>query len=182
MMVWLQKKIKLQLESEHLIFSQSVSLTQYVVLSACPSVCLSVPVSLLSKRPSSYCLIHFGGTLGAARGQKTTFDGRHLWWRTTFDGRQPLKEDNLWWKVTFDGRWHWTEDNLGRKTTLDGRQPLTEDDLWRKTTFDGRRSQGDTLNTATVWPFFHPIWHFFTNFYIFLFKSPTKQLSKLLTL
>ena len=47
------------------IFSQSVSLTQYVVLPAR----LSVPVSLLSKRPSSFFLIHFVGTPGAARGQ-----------------------------------------------------------------------------------------------------------------
>ena len=50
------------------IFSQSVSLTQYVVLSVRLPACLSVPVSLLSKRPSSYCLIHFGGTSGAAPG------------------------------------------------------------------------------------------------------------------
>ena len=57
-------------------FSQSVSLTQYVVLSVLLSSCPPVPVSLLSKRPSSFCLIHFGGTSGAARGQKTTFDGR----------------------------------------------------------------------------------------------------------
>ena len=39
---------------------------------SCPSVrlsaCLPVPVSLLSKRPSSYCLIHFGGNSGAALG------------------------------------------------------------------------------------------------------------------
>ena len=37
----------------------------------------------LSERPSSYCLIHFGGSLGAA-GQKTT-SGR----------RQPLTEDDF---------------------------------------------------------------------------------------
>ena len=45
----------------------------------CPSFCLSVfpsfqmyvfPVFFsLSKRPSSFCLIHFGGSSGAARGQ-----------------------------------------------------------------------------------------------------------------
>ena len=39
---------------------------------------------LLSKRPSSFCLIHFVGTSGAARGQKRTFDGR-----------RPLMEDAL---------------------------------------------------------------------------------------
>ena len=44
------------------LFSQSLSLPQYVVL----CVCLPVPVSLLSKRPSSICLIHFRGSLGAA--------------------------------------------------------------------------------------------------------------------
>ena len=69
------------------IFSQSVSLTQYVVLSAC----VSVRVSLLSKRPSLFCLIHFRGALGAARGQKTTFNGR-----------QPLREDDLCWKPLMD--------------------------------------------------------------------------------
>ena len=35
-----------------------------------------VPVSLFSKQPSSFCLIHFGGTSGAAQGQKMTFDER----------------------------------------------------------------------------------------------------------
>ena len=50
------------------IFSQSDSLTQYMVLSVRLPACPSVPVSLLSKRPSSYCLIHFGGTTGAALG------------------------------------------------------------------------------------------------------------------
>ena len=69
---------------EHSIYSQSVSLTQYVVLTVRPSACPSVPVSLLSKRPSSYCQNHFGGTLGAALGQKTTFNGR-----------RPLIEYNL---------------------------------------------------------------------------------------
>ena len=49
-----------------LFFSQSVGLSQYVVLSVRLPACLFVPVSLLSKRPSSYCLIHIGGTLGAA--------------------------------------------------------------------------------------------------------------------
>ena len=39
---------------------------------SCPSACLpvslSLPISLLSKRPSLYCLIHFGCTSGAALG------------------------------------------------------------------------------------------------------------------
>ena len=91
-------------------FSQSVSLIQYVVLSVGLPVCLSVPVSLLSKRPSSFCLIHFGGTSGAVGRQKTTFDGSRpsmeddLRRKTTFDGRRPLIVD------TFDGRRLLTED------------------------------------------------------------------------
>ena len=132
------------------LFSQSVSLTQYVVLSVRPPACLSVPVSLLSKRPSSYCLIHFGsssgqlgGISGAARRRKTTFDGRRLLmeddlrWKTTldgrypsikttFDGRRPSMEDDLQWKMTFDGRRPLMEDDLRWKMTLEGRQPLLE--------------------------------------------------------
>ena len=67
-----------------------------------------------------------------------TFDGRQplteddLWRKTTFDGRRPLTKDDLWQKTTFDRRHLW------RKTTFDGRGPLTEDELWRKMTFDGR--------------------------------------------
>ena len=49
---------------------------------------------------------------------KTTFDGRQPWWKATFDGRQPLIENNLWWKTTFDGRWPMMEDNLWWKTTF----------------------------------------------------------------
>ena len=67
-----------------LLFSQSVSLTQYVVLFVHLPACLPVPVSLLSKRPSSFCLIHFVGTSGAAGGQKRTFNRR-----------RPLMEDDL---------------------------------------------------------------------------------------
>ena len=37
------------------------------------------------------------GCLGAAQGQKRTFDGRwHSWQKMTFDGRWPLMEDDLW--------------------------------------------------------------------------------------
>jgi len=67
------------------------------------------------------CLIHFYSKLE---------------WKTNFDGRRPLTEDDLWRKTTFDGKRPLTEDDLWWKTTFDGRQPLTEDDLWRKTTFD----------------------------------------------
>ena len=80
---------------------------------------------------------------------KMSFDGRQplteddLWGKTTFDGRRPLMEDDLWRKTTFHGRRHLMEDDLWPKrtwkTTSDGRRHLTEDDLWRKTTFDGRR-------------------------------------------
>ena len=35
-----------------------------------------------------------------------------LIWKTNFDGRHPLKEDDLKWKTTFDGRRPLTEDNL----------------------------------------------------------------------
>ena len=130
------------------LFSQSVSLTQYVVLFVRPSACLPVPVSLLSIRPSSFCLIHFVGTSGAEEDLrwKTTFDGRgplmedDLWWKTTFDWRPPLTEDDIWRKATFDGRWPLTKDDLWRKMIFDGRGPLTEDDLWWKTTFYGRQS------------------------------------------
>ena len=63
----------------------------------------------------------------------------NLWWKTTFDGRQPLIEDDFQWKTTFDERWPLMEDDLWWKTTFDGRQPLMEVDLWWKTAFDGRQ-------------------------------------------
>ena len=88
-----------------LIFSCGATL--YTVVSVCVWVYLS-QIFLLSKRPSSYCLIHFkvaqgqlGDSSGAARRQKTPFDGRcplmenDLRWKTTFDGRRPLTEDDL---------------------------------------------------------------------------------------
>ena len=85
------------------------------------SVCFNTNfnTSTLSKRPSSYCLIHFGGSSGEAWGQKTTFDGRG-----------PLMEDDLRLKTTFDGRWTLMEDDLQWKTTFDGRRPSLKDDLW----------------------------------------------------
>ena len=48
-----------------------MSISVFCVSVFCLSVCLYVfPVFFsLSKRPSSFCLIHFGGNLGAARGQ-----------------------------------------------------------------------------------------------------------------
>ena len=39
-----------------------------------------------------------------------------LQWKTAFDGRWPLVEDDVWWKATCDGRW-----------------PLMEEDLWYMT-------------------------------------------------
>ena len=64
---------------------------------------------------------------------------RQFWRKTTFDGGQPLTEDDIWRKTNFDGRQPLTEDNLGQKITFDGGQALTEDNLWRKTNFDGRQ-------------------------------------------
>ena len=91
-------------------FSQSVSLTQYVVLS------VRHPVLLFQL---AYCLndqAHFAWfTLGVPRGQ---LGGR----------RRHLMEDTLRWKTTFDGRRPSMEDDLRRKTTFDGRRPLTEDE------------------------------------------------------
>ena len=73
----------------------------------------------LSKRPSSFCLIHFWGSSGAAPGQNRTFEGR-----------RPLKEDDLWRKTTFYGRRPLTEDDLWQKTIFDGGRPFREDNLW----------------------------------------------------
>ena len=98
----------------------------------------------LSKRPSSFCLIHFGGNSGAAQGWKPTFDGRHplmeddLWWKTTFDGRRSLMEEDLWWKTTFGGRQPPVEDDLRWKMTFNRRQPSMEEDLRWTMTFDER--------------------------------------------
>ena len=81
------------------------------------SVRLSVTVSLLSKRPSLFCLIHFRGSFGAAQRQLVGNSGAEVdfRWKMTLDGRRPSMEDNLWWKPTFNGR-----------------RPLMEDDLWRR--------------------------------------------------
>ena len=73
-----------------------------------------------------------------------------LWWRTTFDGRQPLIEDNLWWRMTFGEKRSLIEDVLLWKTTydvghlwwkmsFDGRWPLIENNLWWKSTIYGRQ-------------------------------------------
>ena len=69
------------------IFSQSVSLTQYVVTSACLPACLSACRSELAyclNDQALFCLIHFWGFSGATLGQKTTFEER-----------RPLIEDDL---------------------------------------------------------------------------------------
>ena len=117
----------------------------------------SVTVSLLSKRPSLFCLIHFGGPWGQLRGRRHPSMEDDLWWKTTFDGRRPSMEDNLRWKMTFDGRWSSMEDDLWWKTTFDGIRPLMEDDLWWKTTFDGRRPfmEDDLWRKTTL----DGIWH-----------------------
>ena len=84
----------------------------------------------LSKRPSSYCLIHFGGSSGAAQGQLGV-------------GRRSLMEDDLRWKMTFDGRRPSMEDDLRWKTTFDRRRPKMEDILRWKTTDGGRLIMGE---------------------------------------
>ena len=58
--------------------------------------------------------------------------------------KRPLIKDDLQWKTTFDERRPLTEDNLhiaGRHTALDRNEndPKEEDDLRWKTTFDGRQ-------------------------------------------
>ena len=67
----------------------------------CLIVCLCLVRSFsLSKRLSLFCLIHFGGSLGLAQGQKTTFDGRrpsmedYVIWNTAFDDRGPSMDDD----------------------------------------------------------------------------------------
>ena len=35
---------------------------------------------------------------------ETTGQSQSVYWKTTFDGRQPLTEEDLWRKATFDGR------------------------------------------------------------------------------
>ena len=54
-----------------------------------------VKKNFLSKRPSSFCLIHFGGISGAARGQLGDSSGAAQGLKPTFDGRRPLMEDDL---------------------------------------------------------------------------------------
>ena len=142
------------------IFGQSGSSCPYKWLLVGPTASKtrssqSVTVSLLSKRPSLFCLIHFGGPWGQLRGRrhpsmeddlrwKTSIDGRRpsmeddLRWKTTFE-RRPSMEDNLRFKMTFDGRWSLMEDNLWWKMIFKRRRPSIEDDLRWKTTFDGRR-------------------------------------------
>ena len=91
------------------------------------------------------CLIHFN--------KRDNYDVMsydemedNLWWKTTFDGRQPLMEDDLWWKTTFDWRRPLMKDDRWLKTTFDGGQPFMEDDPWWNMTFNGRRPlMEDTL-------------------------------------
>ena len=108
---------------------------------ACLSACL-FQLAYCLKDQAPNCLIHFGGSWGAAREQKMTFTGRRpsmeddLRWKTTFDGRQPLMEDDIWWKTTYDERRPMMEDGLWWKTTYDGRRLIMEEDLWWKITYD----------------------------------------------
>ena len=64
---------------------------------------------------------------------------RHLFgWKTTFNGKRPLMEDNLRWKMTFEGRQHSMEDSLWWNISINGRQLSIEDDLHWETPFNGR--------------------------------------------
>ena len=59
----------------------------------------------------------------------------------TFDGRQPLIEEDLWWKKTFEGRRPSKEEDLWRnKTKFEGKRHLMQDKVWWKMTFDGWQS------------------------------------------
>ena len=83
-------------------------------------------------------------------------------WKTTFDERWPLMEENIQWNSTFDGRCPSMEGNLQWKMTLiDGKQSLIEDDLLFKTpfkvlqalvkmTFNGRLHQWRTVFDQTT--------------------------------
>ena len=69
-------------------------------------------------------------------GMETHCDGSHLWWKMTFDGRQPIKEENIWLKPTFHGRQLLKQNDLLWKTTSDEKWPSLEDNLrWNKTLF-----------------------------------------------
>ena len=73
-----------------------------------------------------------------------------LWWKTIFDGRQPLMEDNLWLKTTFDGIWHLIDEEIWWKTTFDKEDALlwTTTFNWRCPLMEGNLKPWDFL-TAT---------------------------------
>ena len=104
------------------------------------------------------------GSSGAAQRSKMTFDGRQplleddLWWETTYDGRRPLMEDDLCWKTTFDGRRPSVEDDLQWKTTFTGRRPSMEDTLQWKTTFAGRQPSMEENICMQIVEFGKGIW------------------------
>ena len=62
-----------------------------------------------------------------------------LCWKTSFVGRQSLKEEDLWWKIFFELWWPLTKEDFWCRTTFDGRWHLMEDKLWWKTTFNRRQ-------------------------------------------
>ena len=72
----------------------------------------------------------------------------NLYWKTTFDGRQPLIGNTFWWKTPFYKRWPLMEEDLWWKTAFDGGQLFFFDKRWLsienklplKTNFDERRS------------------------------------------
>ena len=74
----------------------------------------------------------------------------------TFDGRQPLMEDNLWLKTTFDGIWHLIDEEIWWKTTFDKEDALlwTTTFNWRCPLMEGNLKPWDFLTAAfsvTVW-------------------------------
>ena len=96
-----------------------------------------------------------------------------LWWKITFDGKEPMMKGKIWWKSNFDRRPSLMEDNLWRKMTCDGRQPLMKDIIWWKMTppknkkispppkffFDPPKKwlPSSTKNTLKTWPCWHCI-------------------------
>ena len=75
-----------------------------------------------------------------------------LWWKKTFDRRQPLIEEDFdgrrfWWKTPFDGRRCFMEDNLWWKTIFDERQTLRLNEVWHRVLFLLISRLNLTLNT-----------------------------------
>ena len=102
-----------------LLARATVGTSLYVWLRQWVTSCVFFATSNLCLKDQAYnCLIHLGGSSGAAGIQNMTLDGR-----------RPSMEDDLRWKTPFDGRRLSMEEDLRWKTTFDGRRPSMEDDL-----------------------------------------------------